>query len=118
VSRGGLRADLAIWFVCDPHVGVSLLAMAAGQLTWLLRMYPDSCGSRPASDGGLAADPFFADVPRTLWELACQRWRPGSRPIFCGCTPIPVGAGLPAMAAWQPTHSLQVYISIAAVTAT
>ena len=34
-----------------------------------------------------------------LWELACRRWRHASRPISCRCTPNPVGAGLPAMAA-------------------
>jgi len=73
-------------------------------------MYPDPCGSWLASESGLTADPFFADVPRSLWELACQRWRPDSGPIFCGCTPTPVGAGLPAMAAWQLTFFAGVHI--------
>ncbi len=62
-----------------------------------------------------------------LWELFCQRWRPASRPVLadvpesCGSWPAsdggltvdlflrmyrnPVGAGLPAMAACQPTCS-------------
>ena len=45
--------------------------------------------------------------PIHLWELACQRWRPDSRPVSSCQHPIPnVGAGLPAMAARQPT-SLQ-----------
>jgi hypothetical protein len=67
-----------------------------------------------------------------LWELACQRWRPDSRPISCRCTPnpcgswlacdggltadqyladvqnSPVGAGLPAMAEYQTTSMLDV----------
>ncbi len=72
------------------------------------------CGSWPVgsphrSDGGLTADQSPADVHRTLWELACQRWRPASRPISCRCTPNPVGAGLPAMAAHQPTNLIQMY---------
>jgi hypothetical protein len=39
---------------------------------------------------------LYAD---SLWELACRvaaslRWRPGSRPISCGCTPSKCGSGL------------------------
>jgi hypothetical protein len=33
-----------------------------------------------------------------LWELACQRWRPDSRPISSRCTSFPVGASLFAKA--------------------
>ncbi|MGF6203093.1 putative NAD/FAD-binding protein [Pseudomonas laurylsulfatiphila] len=68
-----------------------------------------------------------------LWELACQRWRPASRSISHRHTPnhcgswlardggLPadqslsdirrttVGAGLPAMAACQPTNLSQTY---------
>ena len=29
-----------------------------------------------------------------MWELACQRWRPGSRPIPCRCTQSKCGSGL------------------------
>ncbi|MCS3837216.1 hypothetical protein HNR03_001814 [Pseudomonas sp. JAI111] len=67
------------------------------------------CGSWPAGDGGLPANQSPAGVHRTLWELACRRWRPDSRPISCRCTPNPVGAGLPAKTACQPTNLLQVY---------
>jgi hypothetical protein len=63
-------------------------------------------GSPHRSDGGLTADQSLADVHRTLWELACQRWRPANRPISCRCTPNPVGAGLPAMVPGQPTNLL------------
>ena len=80
-------------------VGAGLPAKAACQPTHHLQMYPLYCGSRPASDGGPTADPSPADVPALLWELACQRWRPASRPITCRCTRSTVGAGLPAMAA-------------------
>ncbi len=88
------------------------------------------CGSQPAGDGGLRADQSLAGCMQSLWELACQRWRPDSRPVSCrlhaipvgaGCQRwrpgsrpvscrvhvIPVGAGLPAMAACQPTSFLQ-----------
>ena len=72
-------------------------------------MHPTYRGSWPASEGGLPADPSPADAPDLLWELACQRRRPDSRPITCRCTRSTVGAGLPAMAACQPTHHPQVY---------
>jgi hypothetical protein len=39
------------------------------------------CGSWLASDGGLPADQILAGVHRTLWERACPRWRPASRPV-------------------------------------
>ncbi|VVP00265.1 hypothetical protein PS870_02774 [Pseudomonas fluorescens] len=38
---------------------------------------------------------------------ACPRRRPNSRPITCRCRSFPVGAGLPAKAACQPTNHLQ-----------
>jgi hypothetical protein len=67
------------------------------------------CGSWPAGDGGPPTDQSLAGVHQTLWELACQRRRPANRPISCRCTPNPVGAGLPAKAACQPTNFLQMY---------
>jgi hypothetical protein len=80
-------------------VGAGLPAKAACQSTNLLQVYTEPCGSWPAGDGGLTVAQSLAGVHQTLWELACQRWRPASRPISCRCTPNPVGAGLPAMAA-------------------
>ncbi len=47
----------------------SLLAMAAWQPANLLWMYTDQ-----------------------MWELACLRRRPYSRPVSCGCTPIHCGS--------------------------
>ncbi|MCS3836629.1 hypothetical protein HNR03_001209 [Pseudomonas sp. JAI111] len=95
---------------CTPNpVGAGLPAMAPRRPTNLLQMYTEPCGSWPASDGAPPADQFPADVHRTLWELACQRRRPASRPISCRCKPNLVGAGLPAMAPRQPTNLLQMY---------
>ncbi len=90
-------------------VGAGLPAKAACQPTHHLQMYPLNCGSWPASEGGLPADPSPADAPDLLWELACQRRRPDSQPITCSCTQSTVGAGLPAKAACQPTHHPQMY---------
>ncbi|MGF6151652.1 hypothetical protein QFZ84_002636 [Pseudomonas fluorescens] len=51
------------------------------------------CDSWLACKGGLTADLSLADVPQSnLWELACLRWRPDSRPISCRCTPIHCGS--------------------------
>jgi hypothetical protein len=44
-----------------------------------------------------------------LWERACPRWRPDSRPISCRRTHSLWEPGLPAMAACQPTSHLQMY---------
>jgi hypothetical protein len=49
-------------------------------------VYTFPYGSWLASDGGLTADHFLSDVPIPLWELACQRWRPDSRPFSFWCT--------------------------------
>jgi hypothetical protein len=45
------------------------------------------CGSWPASEDAPPADQSPADVHRTLWELACRRWRPNSQPCLFGCDP-------------------------------
>jgi len=57
-------------------------------------MYPNqNCGSWLACEGGLTAGQSLADVPQSkLWELACLRRRPDSRPISCRCTPIHGGS--------------------------
>ncbi|SDO17054.1 hypothetical protein SAMN04489798_2225 [Pseudomonas arsenicoxydans] len=89
-------------------VGAGLPAMAPRQPTSLFLVYPVHCGSWPASDGTLAADQSLSGVPGPLWELACQRWRPDSRPVSFRCTRSTVGAGLPAMAPRQPTNLMQV----------
>jgi hypothetical protein len=73
------------------------------------RWTPVHCGSWPAGDGGPPADQSPADVHRTLWERACPRWRPANRPVSFRCTRSTVGAGLPAMAACQPTNLLRMY---------
>jgi hypothetical protein len=39
-----------------------------------------------ASEGGLPADLTFLDVPNLLWERACSRMRPYSRPTSGRCT--------------------------------
>jgi len=73
-------------------VGAGLPAMAADQPINHPQVYPLSCGSWPASDGGRSADQSSAGVPVLLWELArrgaaSQRRRPDSRPITHRCTP-------------------------------
>jgi len=83
--------------------------MAADQPINHPQVYPFSCGNWPASDGGRSADQSSAGVPALLWELACQRRRPDSRPIIRRCTRCPVGAGLSAKAADQPVNHPQVY---------
>ncbi|CAI8741352.1 hypothetical protein EMIT0P395_130139 [Pseudomonas sp. IT-P395] len=45
-----------------------------------------NCRSEPARDSYLSDTVAIADVPKSLWELACQRWRSMSRPIPAGCT--------------------------------
>ncbi|AZF02159.1 Vitamin B12 ABC transporter, B12-binding component BtuF [Pseudomonas orientalis] len=40
------------------------------------------CGRGIAPDGGLRADQDFVSIPVQMWEGACPRWRPPSRP---GC---------------------------------
>ncbi|AZE89813.1 Threonine synthase [Pseudomonas orientalis] len=40
------------------------------------------CGRGLAPDGGLRADQDFVSIPAQMWEGACPRWRPQSRP---GC---------------------------------
>jgi hypothetical protein len=76
------------------------------------------CGSEPAREGGLTADQFLSDVlgqivgaglpakascqptnffqvsPAQLWERACSRRRPDSRPISFRCTRSNCGSGL------------------------
>jgi hypothetical protein len=90
---------------CTPNpVGAGLPAMAACQPTSLFQVYPVHCGSWPASDGGLPADQSPADVHRTLWERACPRWRPDSRPVSFRCTRSTVGAGLPADQSLPAAH--------------
>ncbi|MDI3392796.1 hypothetical protein QLG10_10095, partial [Pseudomonas sp. V98_8] len=44
-------------------VGASLLAKAACQPTSRLRMYPIYCGSEPAREGGLTANPSLTAAP-------------------------------------------------------
>jgi hypothetical protein len=51
----------------------------------------------------------FAGWTQSLWELACQRWWPDSRPVSCGCTRSLVGVSLLAMVASQPTCFLRMY---------
>jgi len=34
------------------------------------------------------------DLQIKLWELACLRWRPDSRPVYCRHTPLHCGSGL------------------------
>jgi hypothetical protein len=87
-------------------VGAGLPAKAACQPTRIWRMYRIPCGSEPAREGGLLADLHLADVPDPLWERACPRRRPASRPESGGCTRSPVGASLLAKAACQPTRIL------------
>ncbi|MGF6152922.1 hypothetical protein QFZ84_003916 [Pseudomonas fluorescens] len=57
-------------------------------------MYPNqNCGSGLAREGGLTADQSLADVHQSkLWELACSRRRPDSRPISRRCTPFTCGS--------------------------
>ena len=45
-----------------------------------------NCRSEPARDSYLSDSVAIADVPKSLWELACQRWRSTSRAIPAGCT--------------------------------
>jgi hypothetical protein len=59
-ALGELTLGLVVWWALT--VGASLLAKAA-DLTMI-----------------------FAAVPISRWELACQRWRPDSRPCCLGCT--------------------------------
>jgi len=41
-----------------------------------------NCGNWLASEGGLTADLFLTEYPRSkLWERACSRRRPDSRPV-------------------------------------
>ena len=83
-SRSKAAGELTLGLMSgEERVGVRRLAF----LSWL------------ASEGGLPADPSPAAVLNLLWELACQRRRPDSRPITCRCTRPTVGASLPAMAA-------------------
>jgi hypothetical protein len=106
----GLPADQFLSNVPGPTVGAGLPAMTACQPTNFFRMYPAQ-----------------------LWERACSRRRPASRPISVECTrpncgsqpagddglpadqflsnvPGPtVGAGLPAMTACQPTNFFRMY---------
>jgi len=70
---------------------------------------PQTCKSWLASEGGLTADLLFVD---RVHIHSC-----GNDHLWLHL--IPVGAGLPAKAASQPTYYLlTAYISIAAVTAT
>ncbi len=39
-----------------------------------------TCRSEPARDGGRPDNQSLTDCTQPLWELACQRWRPESRP--------------------------------------
>ncbi|MGX0889964.1 hypothetical protein AB7M22_001972 [Pseudomonas sp. ADAK2 TE3594] len=58
-----------------------------------------------------------------LWERACSRRRPDSRPVSCGCIPIKLwelACRVAASLRWRPDSRpgfLMVYISVAAVTA-
>jgi hypothetical protein len=75
----------------------------------LSRLYTIYCRSWLASEGGLTADLLFVD---RVHIHSC-----GNGHLWLRL--IPVGAGLPAKAALQPTYVLlTAYISIAAVTAT
>jgi len=87
-------------------VGAGLPAMAACQPTPISQAPQRSnCGSGLAREGGLSADAYLPGTPTIqLWELACLRWRPASRRLSPRHPNDPtVGAGLPAMAACQPT---------------
>ncbi|RRW49235.1 hypothetical protein, partial [Pseudomonas moraviensis] len=57
------------------------------------------CGSEPARDGGLTADLFLEVAPIQLWERACSRKRPDSRPVSEEVRGQIVGVSLLAMAA-------------------
>ena len=117
LRRTALRATPRMNTSTQPSEGAGgSRSKAAGELTLGLMSGEERVGVRRlaflswlASEGGLTADPSPAAVLNLLWELACQRWRPDSRPITRRCTRSTVGAGLPAMATCQPTHHLQMY---------
>jgi hypothetical protein len=48
-------------------------------------VHRSTVGARLAREGGLPADQSLADVHHSLWELACPRRRPDSRPISLYC---------------------------------
>ena len=107
LRRTALRATPRMNTSTQPPEGAGgSRSKAAGELTLGLMSGEERVGVRRlaflswlASEGGLTADPSPAAVLNLLWELACQRRRPASRPITCRCTRSTVGAGLPAKAA-------------------
>jgi hypothetical protein len=70
-------------------------------------------GSRSRAAGelplGLLSGEERAVRLELLWERACSRWRPASRPVSCRCTRSTVGAGLPAKTPRQPTNVSQMH---------
>ncbi|MCP2225988.1 hypothetical protein OKW12_001393 [Pseudomonas silensiensis] len=140
LRRTALRAHPQMNASTRPPEGAGRSRSKAGELTLGLMsgekrsMYTEPLvGARLAREGGLTADQSLAGTHIPLWELACPRRRPDSRPTFCGYTqsncgswpasegglpadqhfadtPNPiVGAGLPAKAACQPTNISQMH---------
>ena len=85
-------------------VGASLLAKAPCQPTVLQMNTPIHCGSWLASDGGLSADQSPTEV--TQFPCGSEPAREGALPANRSPNEYPqsiVEAGLPAMAACEPT---------------
>ncbi|AZE96216.1 Threonine synthase [Pseudomonas orientalis] len=80
--------------------------MAASGPTRMLDRSRSKCGRGLAPDGGLRADQNFVSILAQMWEGACPRWRPQSRPEFCVDPGSNVGGGLPPMAASGPTQNV------------
>ncbi|MDR6607664.1 hypothetical protein J2X87_002735 [Pseudomonas synxantha] len=96
--------------VLGPIVGAGLLAKTACQPTYFHRMYSVQLWERACSRRRPASQPISTE---------CTRSNCGSEPARDGCLPVdqlltgipnpPVGAGLLAKTACQPTHLSQTY---------
>ncbi len=80
--------------------------MAASGPTRILCRSRPKCGRGLAPDDGLRADQDVVSILTQMWEGACPRWRPQSRPGCCVDPDPNVEGGLPPMAASEPTRIL------------
>src|SRR5471030_1454225 len=93
--EGGLPADPYLSDALSPIVGASLLAKAACQPTHIFRMHSVQFVG-PGLPAKAACQPthIFRMHSVQLWERACSRRRPASRPISFGCTQSNCGSWL------------------------
>ena len=68
--------------VLSPIVGASLLAKAAVHSALMQADLPPSRAS--SAPTGIAVDTGLINDQKPVWERACSRWRPDSRPKFVG----------------------------------